>query len=58
MLLKVNFFQPMEQRPSWGSVLLYIYHITFHDLKNGNTHAGEQYKQVMFPTMNPVLKQV
>ena len=39
-LLKLNFFQLMEQHRSWHSVLVLIYWIDAHDLKNGNAHAA------------------
>ena len=37
-LLKLNFFQLMERHRSWGSVLISIYRLDTHDLKNGNAH--------------------
>ena len=38
MRLKLNCFQLMERHCSWDGILIFIYRIDAHDLKNGNAH--------------------
>ena len=54
-LLKFNFFQLVERRCSWGSILLSICWLDAHDLKNGNGHAREWWKTASAVSMNPAL---
>ena len=51
MLLKL--FQRMEQHRSWGNILISIYRIDAHDLKNGNVHVRETKKTPSSSSMNP-----
>ena len=43
----------MERHPSWGSILLLIYQLEAHDLKNGNAHLRERWKMLHVSSMNP-----
>ena len=48
-----TFFQLVERRPSWSSILLTIYRPTAHCLKNKNVHVGERWKMLDVSSMNP-----
>ena len=50
-----NFFQLMERHRSWDSVLILIYQIDAHDLKNGNVHARKRWKNALHLSMNSAL---
>ena len=48
-ILKLNFHQLMEQCNSRGSVLIFIYRLDAHDLKNKNAHVRERQKKKKKP---------
>ena len=52
MLLKLNFFQLIERHRSWDSVLILIYWLDAHYLKNRNAHATKRWKKALHSSMN------
>ena len=53
MLVKLNLFQLMERHRFWDSFLISIYRIDAYDLKNGNAHVREWWKNALYLSINP-----
>ena len=44
-LFEIEIFQPMERHYSWDSILISIFRIDTHDLKDGNVHTRKAMKK-------------